>query len=246
MNRLRQAGAVLVGLVLAGVMVVLGLWQLNVYHSQGESQSLARAAAPPLPLTQVAPAGAAVLDGYGRTVTLTGTYDPSLQLLVPLAGVPGSYRVLTGMRQADDSVVAVVRGVVAGPTPPPPPSGIQQATGILLPSEEDPSGRQVPSGQLSTVRLPTLAQEWPGPLVGGFVTVSAPDAAQNGLSPATVVLPEGQGRLRNGAYALQWWVFAAFSLGMALRIARDLGRRQDLLETEEAAEVAPGRVVDQT
>ncbi|MCW2809727.1 MAG: hypothetical protein JWP61_185 [Friedmanniella sp.] len=226
-------------------MVVLGLWQLDVYHSQGQSQSRARAAAAPVPLTQAAPAGAAVADGYGRTVTLSGRYEPALQRLVPIADAPGSYRVVTGLRQADGSLVVVVRGVVATATAPPPPSGPQQASGILLPSEEDPANRQLPTGQLSTVRLPTLAQEWPGPLVGGFVTLSAPDATANGLTPATVALPEGQGRLRNGAYALQWWVFAAFALGMALRIARDLGR-QDLLVAEEAAEIAAGRIVDPT
>ena len=37
------------------------------------------------------------------------------------------------------------------------------------------------------------------------------------------MLPEGQGRLRNGAYAVQWWIFAAFAVLMAAKIARDLG-----------------------
>jgi hypothetical protein len=34
--------------------------------------------------------------------------------------------------------------------------------------------------------------------------------------------------LRNGAYAVQWWVFAAFAIGMAIKISRDLGRPRQL------------------
>ena len=49
----------------------------------------------------------------------------------------------------------------------------------------------------------------------------AAESAAQGLEPAPVVLPEGSGRLRNGAYALQWWVFAAFAVGLAIRMARD-------------------------
>ena len=43
-------------------------------------------------------------------MTFEGTYDPALQLLVPMED--GQFRVLTGLRQADGSVLAVVRGVV--------------------------------------------------------------------------------------------------------------------------------------
>ena len=76
--------------------------------------------------------------------------------------------------------------------------------------------------QLTPVRVPELAQTWPGPLVDGFVTLSADDAARQGLEPAPLALPEGRGRLRNGAYAMQWWLFAGFAVVMAARIARDL------------------------
>lgn len=240
-TRLQQALVIAVGLLLAGAMVLLGVWQLDVYHQQGAAASARRAAAPPLPLLEVAPAGAAISDGFGRSVTFSGTYDPSLQLLVGTAdGTPG-LRVLTGLRQPDGSVVPVVRGVVAGssPTPaaPDPPSAVVTQTGILLPSED--SVEQGPSGQDRSVRLPLLAQEWPGPLVGGFVTLSAPDAQAQGLAPAVVALPESSGRLRNGAYAVQWWLFAAFALAMAIRMARDFGRSdQDLIEinSDSAAE----------
>lgn len=218
--RLRQTLIVLVGLVVAAVMVVLGLWQLDVYHSQGQAVADQRAAAPAVEVGSVARAGQPVPDGYGRTVTFRGTYLPQAQALVPEEDRPGSFRVVTALRLADGDVLPVVRGLTAALTAPPPPSGEQAAAGLLLPSEEAPTG-DLPPGQLSSVRLPTLAQTWPGPLVSGFVTLSPEESAAQGLAAAPVVPPEGSGRLRNGAYALQWWVFAAFAVGLAVRAARD-------------------------
>jgi len=218
--RVRQALIVLVGLGLAAVMVLLGLWQLDVYHAQGRAQAERRAASPPVELASVAQAGSAIRDGYGRPVTATGRYLSGVQVLVPLEAQPGAYRVVSALRLPDGDVVPVVRGVVSSTSAPPPPAGEETETGLLLPSEEDaPAGRQ--PGQLGSVRIPTLAQQWPGPLVSGFVTLSADDAAAQGLAPARVELPEASGRLRNGAYALQWWVFAAFAVGLAVRMARD-------------------------
>ncbi|SEP84831.1 SURF1 family protein [Microlunatus flavus] len=222
---LKQTGVVALGVVLAAAMVVLGLWQLDVYERQGTEAAARKAAEAPLPLTTVAPAGGTVGDGFGRRVTFTGTYDPGLQLLVP---TDGGYRVVTGLKQADGSVVAVVRGQEAEPQQPVPPAGEVTRTGVLLPSEEaSTSTAPLPAGQVPTIRLPSLAQTWPGPLVGGFVTLDADSAGAEGLAPVAVDLPEAQGRLRNGAYALQWWVFAAFALGMSIRVARDLGRLEE-------------------
>lgn len=222
---LKQTGVVALGVVLAAAMVVLGVWQLDVYQRQGNDAALRRAAAPPVALSAVAPPGGTVDDGYGRRVTFSGTYEPGLQVVVP--GDRG-YRVLTGLRQADGSVVAVVRGAEPGPGSPVPPTGTVSRTGVLLPSEETAESTAVlPDGQIGSVRLPTLAQTWPSPLVNGFVTLDADGSSAEGLSPVEVDLPEGQGRLRNGAYALQWWVFAAFALGMSIRVARDIGRLEE-------------------
>ncbi len=233
--RLRQALIVGLGLLAASVMVVLGIWQLEVYQSQGAAVARARAAQPPAPLTEVAPARSAVPDGYGRSVSFTGRYDPSLQLLVPIAERPGSFRVLSGLRQGDGSVVPVVRGEVNSPEAPPVPAGAVDQVGILLPSEPERPG-SYPAGQIGAIRLPALAQQWPGPLIAGFVTLSAGDASAQGLAPSVVELPEGQGRLRNGAYALQWWVFAAFAVAMAVRMARDYGLHRELSEANEIAD----------
>ena len=56
------------------------------------------------------------------------------------------------------------------------------------------------------------------------------------LDEADRVLPTEDGSWRNSGYAVQWWVFAAFALGMALKIAHTMGRRE--AAAREAAVVA--------
>jgi surfeit locus 1 family protein len=224
MNRLRALLVVLLGIGLAAGMVTAGVWQLRVYHRQGAEAAARRAAEPPVPLTEVAPVGAPVRDGYGRTVTFRGSYEAAHQVLVPVADRTDAYRVVTLLRQDDGTAVAVVRGVVTETSvAPPPPEGSQTQSGILLPSEEQAGSPDRRQG-LDGVRVPQLAQQWPGPLVEGFVTLATAEATAQGLEPAVVALPQGRGRLRNGAYAMQWWLFAGFTVVMAVRIARDVGR----------------------
>jgi surfeit locus 1 family protein len=239
MTRLKQALVIVLGVCLAGAMVALGFWQLAVSEAQGAEATARRASAAPVPLGSVARAGEPATDGYGRSVTFQGSYDPALQLLVPLEG--GQFRVLTGLRQADGSVLAVVRGVVPESTAPSPPGGLVQQVGVLLPTEEHQPGADLPTGQIASVRLPALAQQWPGPLVGGYVNLSSTDAARQGLTPAALLLPESHGRLRNGAYSIQWWLFAGFTLFMAFRMARDIGMRNP-----EVVEITPDHPVEPT
>jgi surfeit locus 1 family protein len=229
---LAQIGIIVLGCVVAGVMALLGIWQLEVYQEQGADASAARAAQPPVALGTVAPPASRVTEGYGLSVQVSGVYDSTLQALVPLAGSDSQVRVLTGLRQADGSTVAVVRGLVPATTTeaPAPPSGEVTVVGVLLPSEEagETAPANAPAGTLPSIRVPLLAQTWPSPMVDGYVLLSAADAQAGGLAPAPLVLPEGQGRLRNGAYAAQWWLFGLFAIVMSARIARDLGEKSDL------------------
>ena len=238
MTRLKQAGIILLGLVAAGAMAVLGVWQLDVYRSQGANNAQERAAAPPVELRDVAPPGTAVREGFGRTVRFTGVYDPQLQLLIPVDGQADTYRLLSGLRQSDDSIVPVVRGVVTGRSLPEAPTGEVAQEGVLLQSEDDAPAASTQTGDLDAVRLPVLAQRWPGQLIGGYVTLSAVGAQAQGLTPAPLQLPEANGRLRNAAYALQWWLFGAFAVAMSIRMARDLGDLEQS-ESHEQADLIP-------
>lgn len=222
---------VLAALVAAGVMVALGLWQMGVYEATGSRTALERADAAPITIGEAAPPGAKITDGLGRSVRFAGTYDPALQESIPLQDAPGRFRVLTGLRLDDGRLLVVVRGITDGSAPVP-PSGRVRQVGVLLPSENasDPG---------TSVRVPLLAQHWPGSLVDGYVNLNAELSVAQGLAPATLTLPSAPGRLRNGAYALQWWLFAGFALVLAGRIARDLERGHDLelaISEDRAAE----------
>ena len=222
MHRVKAALVVLLGLGVAAGMGLAGVWQLEVYQQQGAEAAAARAAEPPVALSAAAPVNEPIRDGYGRTVTATGSYEPEHELGVPRTDGAEGIRIVSLFRTDDGRALAVVRGLPIG-DPVPPPSGPQQVRGVLLPSEQ-PTGPADGSDGLGSVRIPQLAQRWPGPLIDGFVTLGAADARAQGLEPAPVALPEGRGRLRNAAYALQWWVFAAFTIVLSARIARDVGQ----------------------
>lgn len=246
LTRLKQLLVVVVALAIATGMVRLGWWQLDVYRDQASGYALQRAAEPARPLAEVAPPGELPADGYGRTVTTTGRYEPGTQLLVPVAERPGHYRVVTALVQADGSRVPVVRGETelpgTAPEAPVPPSGEQQLAGILLASEARSETSPDAARQLGSVRLSEIAQAWDPPLVNGFMTLDEAGAAANGMARAEVTLPTGEGQVRNGGYALQWWVFAGFGLVMAGFVARDIGRRDDT--AREAASGADRDPVD--
>lgn len=222
----RQIGIVFLGFLLASVMVGLGVWQLNVYNEQGHKQAEARAARPAVPLESVARPGEQVSDeAYARQVRFTGSYDQRLQTLVP-TGSGDRYRVLTALRLPGGGILPVVRGMVTGRQAPPPPAGRVTGTGILMPSEGSATSG-APSGQPTTVDLPSLTQRWNGLLINGFATLTAAESRAQSLQPVTVALPSSHGRLQNGFYAIQWWVFAAFAIWMGIRMARDWALNPD-------------------
>ncbi len=123
---LKQTGVVALGVVVAAVMVVLGIWQLDVYERQGSEAADRRAAEAPVSLPSVAPRAGPCRTGSAGGSPSPAPYDPSLQVLVP---TDGGYRVLTGLEQADGSIVAVVRGVEPDAEQPVPPSGEVTRTG---------------------------------------------------------------------------------------------------------------------
>jgi surfeit locus 1 family protein len=230
MIRLQQFLIVLAGLAAAGVMIALGLWQLGVYQASGNQTAAQRAGATPVPLAVVAPPGTKITDGYGRNVSFAGSYQPDLRRAVRSANGTGD-RIIGAIRLDDGRLVAVVRGISAG-DPPPVPTGRVEQTGVLMPSGTSDDDTAVP--------VALLAQTWPGRLVEGYVNLSAADSKAQGLDPAPLQLPSEPGRLRNGAYALQWWLFAGFAVVLAARIARDLQRGRDLdLAEADAAASAP-------
>lgn len=224
MIKFKQAAVLTLGVVIAALMVVLGLWQANTARTHGRQATEERANLPAV----VLPAGAtgdAVTGLYGRPVTVTGEYLPELQYYV---GDRPPLRIVTAFRTQSGQILPIVRGQVdQGQSPADAPVGVITQTGLLLPSEKDFHGQLgtgLPEPVIATVKLERLAQEWPAPLLNGFISLSEADSQAQSMTVATVTLPEGEGSERNVGYALQWWVFAAFGLVMCIVWARYLGR----------------------
>ncbi len=224
-TRIRQGLVVALGAVLAAVMGVLGIWQMQVYRNDGGRALLARSQRAPVPLTDYSGSLDSIGRAYGLNVSATGRWLPAEQVLV---GTGYPLRVATGFRLSNGQVLVVVRGQVdAGQPVPPPPTGGQTLTGVLLAAESPagPAATVAGSATVDSVRPEQLAQTWPGPLVAGFVTLSASESAQQGLGTATVTLPSGSGSAQNLGYAMQWWAFAVFTVAGSIVWARAVGRR---------------------
>lgn len=210
----------LIGLLVTGVMVFLGLWQMQRFRNDGQGALRERMTAPAVPLTDVATVGSPPHDAYGRPVTVSGTYLPQQQLIIPDLRVPGRYRVLTALRLADGSVVPVVRGETNAEQPPVAPSGEVHEQGLFLPTEAEPE-RELGPGQLGSVRIPRIAQTWREPMYPGFVSLDVAHAQAQGMESPVVPVPSGAGHARNSGYALQWWIFAVAALAGTIKLSRD-------------------------
>lgn len=242
-TRAKQVGLVGIGLALAAVMIWLGLWQMQVFVDKGNRSVEDRASQPAVPLAEHLGSDGQVGDIYGKQVTFTGTYLPGQEVVIPTGA---GQRVLTALQLDDGRVLAVVRGLTTGGAGAP-PTGVVTQTGLFLPGEGDPKG-VVPDGSLRTVRMPLLAQVWPQQLVAGFVTLNAAESAAQGLAQAPVQLPGGEGSVQNSGYALQWWVFAAFALGMSIKFSHTLGVQQRRREEDKltaSAETLPSTTTEE-
>jgi cytochrome oxidase assembly protein ShyY1 len=224
-------------LAIAG-FVVLGSWQLDVYHESNSRQDVRDRA--PVPVEEVTAAGSPLGDGADHRVIATGTYLAEQQLLVPGRihnGVLGSY-VLTPLRTDQGMIVPVIRGWVDDPDDAGTrvPDGEVRVTGFLLPPETADYAtvrrdRPLEDDQLGYIAPDTLAQRTGLPAadtVAGYVllTGASPDS-----SPAPVVLDvDAVAPIRdvnpwqNLSYWAQWWVFALAAVVFWCSIVRSAVR----------------------
>lgn len=215
--RAKQVTAIAVSVVIAGVMVMLGIWQMHRFQLSVVDIAAQRAAQEPVELAPAVHADGSLDDIYGRTVTAAGEYLPKFQ---EVTGTTNA-RVVTAFKLDDGHVLAVVRGSVAeGDEPADAPSGRQEIRGVFLASDTQANR---PTG---TVRLQTLAQTWPSPLVAGYVTLDEQASAQQGLEPAKVQLPDQKGTSMHQGYALQWWVFAVAAIAFGVFLARQFAQQE--------------------
>lgn len=221
-TRLKQVLLGAGGVLLASVFVFLGLWQMEVFRSQGQQSVEELANQPTVALEQHLDAGRAGGELYGRTVSVSGTWLDD-QVLVG-EGYPA--RLVQAFRTEGGRTIAIARGTVtAGQKAADAPAGLQELTGILLPTQAaQAAGSGLPSGSLGSVQLDVLAQQWPAPLLDAYLTLRADSPAAQGLGEAPVIVPDQRGNVRNEGYALQWWAFAVFGLVLTWVGVKRLGR----------------------
>lgn len=231
--RAKQAVALLAGVVLAGVMVVLGLWQQASYEESTRDVSAERAAMDPVPLADSVAEDGSITDIYGMPVTVSGEYLDAQPVLV---GPDLPVRVVSPLRMDDGRVLAVVRGISAVTVADVPPTGHQEFVGIFL--APDMAVDQVhPGADIGSVRIQSIAQEWPSPVIAGYVTLSEADSAAQNLGPAPLVLPEAEGSATHRGYALQWWVFAAGMIAFGIYAAHGLEKDEKKRLARQAAKL---------
>lgn len=217
--RAKQSLAVVLGFVVATVMVVLGVWQMGRFQLSVADVAQQRAQLPPVELAPAVHADGSIDDVFGRRVRAEGEFLPGYQSVVG----SGEPRVVTALRLSDGRHVAVVRGQVApGAHAVAPPVGPQLVAGIFSASDHEADRPQ------GSVRLQQLAQEWPSPLISGYITLDEEQSRAHGLLPARVELPKQEGTYMHQGYALQWWVFAAASVAFGIFTARQFKVQEEM------------------
>jgi surfeit locus 1 family protein len=241
----------LLGVAATVAAVLLGLWQLDVWQAQRDTEVRDLTTLAPVPIQQVLgrdqpfPSSA-----VGRPVEIIGQWLPDSTFYVTdrrLEGRTGSW-VVTPVAVCDEpsacptsSALLVVRGWVADPeAAPAAPEGTVRLTGWLQP----PEGSGVPDpdptdDRLPEVRIADAIQRVDQDLYGAYLIAERTDpaAATSGLSrvtPEALPPPDSFTGLRNLLYAVQWWVFAGFALFIWWRWAKDE------VERSRQASAAPG------
>jgi len=210
-----------VGVLIIVGFIFLGRWQWD--RSQDVLAQERAALAQPVAVDSLNPLGSEITsDTVGRAVTAQGTFVGSEQRFVvhrESNGNPGVW-VVTPLRLADGSLIAVMRGWLPTVTSPgaSAPTGSIALQGTLQTDESfykgvKGTGNTVPAISQDTLNLGPNAR-W------GYIRMTS-QQPQVQPAPIPVPVPPAQGSvpfpLQNFFYAIQWWVFALFIVGAYLR-----------------------------
>lgn len=217
----KQVITIAVGIIVAIGMLLLGLWQMSSFQRSMVDVAAERASQESVALADSVQDDGMIDDIYGRLVTFSGSYLPQYEVMV---GTEWPMRVVTLFQLDDGRHISIVLGtadhagtVYSLPTTPIGLEGVFTSGDGTLP---DPVPTDAPPGSMATLRLQSLVQDWPQPLISGYVTLDPSVSADLGLGPAEAVLPEGEGTAMHQGYAMQWWVFAAASIAFSIVVAR--------------------------
>jgi surfeit locus 1 family protein len=252
----RWLALLVLALVVAGVMGMLGIWQYHVYQSKTASATAARATAEPVPLESLFAIDAGLPEkAVGRRVSVVGTWGPvEDQMFVTDRQHEGrdGYWVVTPLRLDPDSAgsaspgaVLVIRGWVASTTDAAarPPAGRVELTGAVVSSEAQDSSAAAAEGRvLPSLRIPTMVHLVDYQLYDAFVmqATAVPPVTNGPITVPPPAPPTDHAGLRNVAYAVQWWIFALFTVFMWWRMMTDTHRGRTEGDDEGAGSAGAG------
>lgn len=242
----RWLGLLALVLLVVASFTWLGMWQLDVARDKSHQEALERAVAMPVQdIGEVLPPHTPLTTALvGRRVSATGTYEAGHQVIVTprlLDGQRGAW-VMTPLN-VGGSYLPVVRGFISDPSQAqPPPSGEVTVVGALAPPESAPDeDAGLPPGQVSTIDVASLVNEWDAGTFSAFVYLESETPASGAAVPWTPTLVPSPGfgqagiEWRNLAYAAQWWLFAAFAVYMWFRMVREDAQTDKPIETPDNA-----------
>lgn len=245
----RMIGIFVLFVVAALVCVQLGHWQLQRSLERGSAKAAAtekaQASAPAVPIDEaLRPQSEFRADHLGKKVRVRGHYGD--QVLVPNRNVEGKAATLVvGDLQTETGAhLPVVRGwlpaseagiahdqafVNVDITP---PAGSVEVVGYLANSEQSEFAAAGPDiagveYQLSTAKL---ANRWGTPTYTGYLVLAEPDAAKRTLSlaPQPDLVKDSGRNWQNFAYAVEWFIFGGFALGLWAKMVKDEAEAQRL------------------
>ena len=227
--------------VLVAAFTWLGNWQWAAAHNKASQKAIQQAAAQKsVPLSQVIqPQTDFPNDKSLHPITVSGRYDAAKTELVAgrvLNGKHGYWLMTPLIVDGTGARLPIVRGFVTQTTHlPAPPRGTVHISGALAPGESVSQLGDLPPGQIGTIDMGLLLNEWGGTVYNAFIFSTGQQpatAAQPGTASVAHIAPpiprKTTVELRNAAYAFQWWIFAAFTVFMWFKTVRD-----DWKETNE-------------
>ncbi len=240
---------VLVGLATVA-MICLGIWQLRVALPE---RAVASATTPAVPLNDVSTFGDFLApSAIGVRVMVAGRFDMSKQLLATVTTQANSsvvstrYALIAPLLLDDGTTMAVLLGGVGSATDTSATAPNESRTvtvtgpitneslGLTIPSGGDASGT-ARARQLTT---DALVAAWKVNLRDGVVVRAEqqPPGIDRSLTPSNTAVVtrtiDSGVQWRNALYAVQWWIFAVFTVFIYVRYLTDSLRESEILSED--------------
>lgn len=203
----------LLALVFAIAAMALGKWQWDRSSDIIQAEQAARAQ--PVGVETLTEIGEDFDNPLiGRPVLASGQFVADQQTAVlsrTVDGRPGVW-VLTPLKLADGSAIAVLRGWAPSPDDAPVPTGDVNVTGIWHPNERFYRDELAKSDGVFAISSERLRDRWDLTLRPGFIMLTDQEPPSDLLNvPQTVTTADVPFPIQNVFYAVQWFIFAGFA-----------------------------------